>query len=310
MRLTHLLAAAGLTGVAALAPAAPALATFPGHSGRLVFGVPSDHGVQLHTVRPNGQDLRQVTSVEGDAIQPDWSPDGRTIVFELDTEDGANVAFVPADGGPIRVLPGPAGTFEGQPSYMPDGGHLLFTQFNGEEEATWIMGLDGSDRHRITAGPGDATDPNAAPDGRAFSYVGVHDHNWEVEQAVITSTLDGAHQLQLTPFDAEVAIKHDWAPDGSRIVFTDNADFVHQGQSANVGTIRPDGTGTRYLTHYTGGEVNGFVGGYFPSGRRIVFRHEDHGMYALRTMRTDGTHVRTVLPLSPLRPRYIDWGSR
>ena len=92
-----------------------------------------------------------------------------------------------ADGGPIRVVPAPAGTFEGQPSFMPDGRHVLFTQFNGEEEATWIMRLDGSDRRRITAGPGDATDPNAAPDGRAFSYVGVHDHNWEVEQALFTS---------------------------------------------------------------------------------------------------------------------------
>ena len=185
MRLTHILAAAGITGIAALAPAAPALATFPGHSGRLVFGVPSDQGVQLHTVRPNGHDLRQITGVEGDAVHPDWSPDGRTIVFELDAGDGANVAFIPADGGPIRVVPAPLGTFEGQPSYMPDGRHVLFTQFNGEEEATWTMRLDGSQRRRITAGPGDATDPNAAPDGRAFSYVGVHDHNWEVEQALV-----------------------------------------------------------------------------------------------------------------------------
>ena len=310
MRLTHILAAAGITGIAALAPAAPALATFPGHSGRLVFGVPSDQGVQLHTVRPNGRDLRQITSVEGDAVHPDWSPDGRTIVFELDAGDGANVAFIPADGGPIRVLPAPPGTFEGQPSYMPDGRHVLFTQFNGEEEATWTMKLDGSQRRRITAGPGDATDPNAAPDGRSFSYVGVHDHNWEVEQALFTSRSTARRQLQLMPFDVEVAIKHDWSPDGSRLVFTDNADFVHAGQSANVGTIRPNGTGMRRLTHYTGGDVNAFVGGYSPSGRRIVFRYEDHGQYALMTMRTDGTHLRTVLPLSALRPRYIDWGSR
>ena len=172
--------------------------------------------MQLHTVRPNGQDLRQITSVEGDAINPDWSPDGRTIVFELGTEENANVAFIPADGGPIRVVPAPPGTFEGQPSYMPDGRHILFTQFNGEEEATWIMKLDGSDRRRITAGPGDATDPNAAPDGREFSYVGVHDHNWEIEQALVKSSLDGSRQLQLMPFDVEVGIKHDWAPDGSR----------------------------------------------------------------------------------------------
>ena len=310
MRFHHLLAAAGVTGIAALAPAAPALATFPGHDGRLVFGAPTDQGVQLSTVRPNGRELRQITGVAGDAIHPDSSPDGRTIVFELDTEEGANVAFICADGGPIRVVPAPAGTFEGQPSYMPDGRHVLFTQFNGEEEATWIMKLDGSQRRRITAGPGDATDPNSAPDGRAFSYVGVHDHNWEVEQALFVSRLDGTHQRQLTPFDTEVAIKQDWAPDGGRLVFTDNADHVRPDRSANLGTIRPDGGGVRFLTHYADPEVNAYAGGYAPSGRRIAFRYEDHGQYALMMVRPDGTHPHTILPLSAFRPRYIDWGSR
>jgi Tol biopolymer transport system component len=310
MRFHHMLAAAGVTGIAALAPAAPALATFPGHNGRLVYGVDAGQGQQLRTVYPDGHGRRQITSVAGDAAHPDWSPDGRFIVFELDTEESANVAYVAADGGPVHVLPAAPGTAEGQPSFMPDGRRLLFTQFNGEEEATWIMRLDGSDRHRITAGPGDATDPDAAPDGRSFSYVGVHDHNWEVEQALFTSTLDGRRQRQLMPFDLEVAIKHDWAPDGGRLVFTTNADFVHEGESANIGTIRPDGTGLRYLTHFTGGEVNAFTGSYSPSGRRLSFRYEDHGQYALETMRTDGTHVRTVIPLSPERPRQIDWGTR
>jgi Tol biopolymer transport system component len=310
MRFHHILAAVGVTGVAALAPAAPALATFPGHDGRLVFGAPTDQGVQLHTVRPNGHELRQVTNLAGDAIHPDWSPDGRYLVFELDTEETANVAYVAADGGPVHVLPAPPGTFEGQPSFMPDSGHILFTQFNGEEEATWIARLDGTQRRRITAGPGDATDPNAAPDGRAFSYVGVHDHNWEVEQALFTSSLDGHRQLQLTPFDTEVAIKQDWAPDGRRLVFSDNADHLRPEQSANLGTIRSDGGDLRFLTHYTDPEINAYAGGYSPTGRRIAFRLEDHGRYALMTMRTDGTHLRTVLPLSPLRPRYIDWGSR
>jgi len=309
MRL-HRSSTALAAAVAALACAAPASATSPGRNGRIAFGLPTDQGVQLQTIRPDGRDRRQITNVDGDAVSPDWSPDGRYLVFELGTEENANVAYVAADGGPIHVLPAAAGTFEGQPSFMPDGRHILFTQFNGEEEATWIARLDGSDRRRITAGPGDATDPNAAPDGRRFSYVGVKDHNWEVEQALFTSSLDGRHQLQLTPFDTEVAIKQDWSPDGRRIVFTDNADFVRPDQSANLGTIRSSGGGIRFLTHYADPEVNAFAGGYSPNGRRIVFRYEDHGQYALRTMRTDGTHVRTVIPLSADRPRYIDWGTR
>jgi hypothetical protein len=39
---------------------------------------------------------------------------------------------------------------------------------------------------------------------------------------------------------------HDWAPDGRHLVITDNAN--DPAKPANIATIRPDGTGLRYLT--------------------------------------------------------------
>jgi dipeptidyl aminopeptidase/acylaminoacyl peptidase len=299
---------AALAGIAALAFASPALATFPGRNGPLAFSGNTDDGAQLFTVGKHGRDLRQITHVGGDALHPDWSPDGRRIVFELDTEDVAAVAFVDAHGGAPVVLPPVPGGFEGQPAFMPDGRRILFTRFDGTEEATWSMKLDGSDRRRITAGPGDATDPNPAPDGRRFSFVGVRNHV-EFDQGLFTARLDGGGVRQLTPF-FDVAIKHDWAPDGRQLLFTENADFVRPGASANIAVIRPDGEGFRYLTQYSGGEINAFAGSYSPEGDRIAFRYEDHGQYALRTMRRDGSHVRTVLPLSDLKPRQIDWSQK
>ena len=67
----------------------PALATFPGRNGLIAFYSDTDAGAQIFTVRPNGHDLRQITHVNGDAVRPDWSPDGRRIAFELDTPDSA-----------------------------------------------------------------------------------------------------------------------------------------------------------------------------------------------------------------------------
>ena len=302
------LAALGLAAAAALALATPAQATFPGRDGRLLFSVATDQGVQIQTVRPDGRDRRQITDVAGEAVHPDWSPDGRRIVFEFDTEAGASIALVGAEGGPVVVLPTPPDRFEGQPSFTSGGRRILFSQFDGTHESVWSMRLDGSDRRRISAGPGDATDPNGSPDGRSVSFVGVPNGQWEIEQALFTTRLDGSRLRQLTPFDFEVAIKHDWAPDGHRLVFTTNADFVFPGASANLATIRPDGSRMRFLTQFTGGDVNAFAGSYSPDGRRIAFRYEDHGRYGLYTMRTDGSRVRPVLPLSEDRPRYIDWG--
>jgi Tol biopolymer transport system component len=103
---------AALAGVAALVLASPALATFPAPNGRITFSSEAAEGVQIYTVGRRGHDLRQITHVSGDAIHPDWSPDGRQIVFELDTEDAASVAFVDASGGAPVVLPPVPGGFE------------------------------------------------------------------------------------------------------------------------------------------------------------------------------------------------------
>jgi Tol biopolymer transport system component len=85
----------------------PAYATFPGQNGLITFSVPSDTGAQIYTVRPNGDDLRQITNVVGDALVPDWSPDGRKIVFEHDSPDSCNVALMNADGsGLVKCLRG------------------------------------------------------------------------------------------------------------------------------------------------------------------------------------------------------------
>ena len=49
--------------------------------------------------------------------------------------------------------------------------------------------------------------------------------------------------------------------------------------------------------------MRAYAGSYSPDGRWIVFRLEDHGQNALMRIRTDGTHLRTILPLSAFRPR-------
>src|SRR5689334_3241793 len=54
----------------------------PGRDGLIVFQAQTGDHVQLHTVRPDGRDLRQITNADGDSIYADWSPDGRRLVYE------------------------------------------------------------------------------------------------------------------------------------------------------------------------------------------------------------------------------------
>ena len=84
--------------VALLALPAVASATMPGENGRIVFSAETSAGIQMFTVRPSGGGLRQITHVAGDALNPDWSPNGHRIVFALGTETSARLAIVRADG--------------------------------------------------------------------------------------------------------------------------------------------------------------------------------------------------------------------
>lgn len=298
---------AATTALLAAAPAA--LATFPAHNGLLAFHSQTDAGTQIFTVRPNGNGLRQITHVAGDAIRADWSPDGRRIAFEIDTADTASVAIMNADGSGLVVLPPPPGGLEFDPSFTPDGARLVFERFapDTNDDAIWSMKLDGSDRRPITSGSGGGTDPNVSPDGHALSFVAFN--GLDFGSALVVSGIDGSRPLQLTPFSSNVGDKQDWAPDGQRLAFIRNADLPN-GSSANIATIRPDGTDLRLLTSFQGGEVSAFVGTYSPDGRWIVFRLEDHGRFGLFKMRPDGSHLKAILPLSDFAARFIDWGPR
>ena len=290
-----------------------------GRNGLIVFSSATPAGVQLFTVRPNGRDLRQITHVAGDATNADWSPDGRHIVFCLGTETAARIAIVRADGTGLRVLPQPEGVFDDQPSYSPDGSRIYFERFTvaTNDDAIWSMTTAGTQARRVL-GPfpsGFVTDPNISPDGRTMSFQG-----WdgtvtgpapvlEPARGLFTADLRTGRVRQIRPFTADETIKADWAPDGRRIGVTENANHFVQTESANIVTMRPDGSGLKRLTNLRDPQKNAFLGSYSPDGQWLVFRLEDHGLFGLYRMRPDGSHQQAILPLSTLRPSLIDWGA-
>jgi Tol biopolymer transport system component len=295
-----------------------ALATYPDRNGLIVFTAPTDEGSQLFTIRPDGTGLRQITHVECDAIHADWSPDGRHIVFTVGCETSARLAIVRWDGSGFRFLPQPPGVFEDQASFSPDGRRIYFERFTiaTNEDAIWSMKLNGRDQRRIL-GPfpnGFVTDPNVSPNGRKLSFQGWDGTvvgpppNFQPAMGLFTADIDGSDIRQIRPFTADETVKADWAPNGRRIAVTENANLFDSDESANIFSMRPNGSRVRMLTDFDPG-VRAYLGSYSPDGKWLVFRLEnDDGLFGLFRMRPDGRHVREILPMSTFKPSLIDWG--
>ena len=296
--------------VVVLAGAGAAQTTPPGANGSIVYAQEVNGHVQLFTIRPDGSERQRITKGGLGAYNPDWSPNGRMLVAELETRNGAGINLMSPEGRGVRNLT-PKG-YQGQPSFSPDGRWIVYEREVGGN-GIWLMRANGTELRRITKNPfnvgdecGCDTDPNFSPNGKLISFVRIkQEHRL---QALFVVRRDGTGLRQLTPYTWEIAIKHDWSPDGKAILLTTNADFVRPGESANMVTIRPDGSGKTEITQFTGGKTNAFAGSFSPDGKEIVFRLEEGAKYSLAVVDRSGDNLRRLLT-SKDAPRFIDWGT-
>jgi Tol biopolymer transport system component len=168
--------------------------------------------------------------IGGEANWPAWSPNGRTIVFSRGYPDYQLFA-VPAKGGKLRGLGPGVGA-----AWSPDGRRLAFVR--GIEGATWVMRADGTQRQRVTHGAINGDQDLAwSPDGRRLVIAG----STEQGLTLFVKTLGG----RLTHVAGSGnAWAPDWSPDGRELAFARTT----SDRSTDLFLISPSGGTARPLT--------------------------------------------------------------
>jgi Tol biopolymer transport system component len=303
-----------------LAP--PSGATVHGDDGRIAFRTYLNEAHTwgaITTVRADGSGLRRITHPRREILdaEPDWSPDGRWIVYSRYREGHSAIFKIRRDGSHRQRLltcPPEGSDCEQQhlPSWSPNGDRIAFTR---ESEPAWkgprlwVMRADGSHLRQITDGL-----PRYSEFGPQWSARGgrlVFERFDEVRQlsAVFTVHVDGTHLRRLTPWRMDAGEPSDWSPNGRWIVFLNRSWST---RPSTLWLVHPDGRGLRRITTTQHGTITWYSSSFSPSGRWITASRKpwDHGNPDVLVLSLDGSVVRN-LTRSPGRwESFPDWGAR
>ena len=314
-------AAVGLIG---LVSAATAQATFPGTNGRIAFsqgaltppigGEPGDlsEHSQVFTIGANGGGLTQLTHVAQDqgAGSPDWSPDGKRIVYESNQSGAFHVWVMNANGSAQTQLTHQSGFEDFQPSWSPDGKKILFSHCGEPFGPGFIvycdidvMNANGTHvKTLLSSGHWSNVRPNYSPDGKKIAF---SSDRGGLQSAVWVMDADGSALKRLTAPSLR-AFWPDWAPGGHRILFSDHCCLPH----SNLWTVRPDGSGLTKLTDVAQ-QLDAAFASFSPNGQRIVTFFSqgcgDSPCQHFYTLHSDGTHFQRVVTGKP-DTFLTDWG--
>jgi tricorn protease len=125
----------------------------------------------IWTVPTNGGDARRLTIHESYATRPQWSPDGKTILFDGNRYSNADLFTISADGGNLKRLTYYSGG-DNYAKWQADGSILFNTSraYRQVEREAEIYQLDTGNATPYRSMEGLGYMPTPSPDGRYVAF--------------------------------------------------------------------------------------------------------------------------------------------
>src|SRR4051794_36162928 len=272
------------------------------------------HAANIRVANTDGTGQRDVTQprcINGGGqhdVQPDWSPDGRRIVFASNRAEpdgcgtfscGARLWVTNADGSgsPRRISPSSTSLQDdSDPEFSPDARRILFEHSTGETSGDGdlrLINADGTGPVALTSGPADDRDPDWSPDGSQIVFSSNRDtpggcgdrfNNAWCDHDIYKMSANGTGITRLTTHAGEDSHPV-FSPDGRKIAWEgDGPTHVEFKPQHDLYVMNSDGTGQTNITD---------------AARQNSFEFNDQGVAFTISRRPDWQPLQTLPPALP-----------
>ena len=165
---------------------------------RIIFNATTDVTVEgneeVYEMNLTGSDLRKLTTYDGWDTYASVSPDGARIVWRRVLTTGeswregwnSEIFVMNRDGTAIRNLSRHP-SFDGYPTWSPDGAHILFSSDRSGTLQLHVMDADGTNVQRLIESSGEDVRPSWSSDGTRIAFNRDRDGSIEILIARLTS---------------------------------------------------------------------------------------------------------------------------
>ncbi len=177
---------------------------------------------------PSKSIVKDVTVSEGTNMAATVSPDGKTIIVDLQE----TLWSLPATGGAMKRLTDPM-LEPSRPDWSPKGNWIAFQGYKTGTFHIWLMKPDGAGVKELTDGHGDDREPRISPDGTKVAFAS--DRAMQGSYDIWVADIATGKLTQITSSEKE-EYEPTWTPDGKSIAFVSGMG-VARGHGASVTAV-------------------------------------------------------------------------
>jgi TolB protein len=235
---------------------------------------------EVYVADYDGANPRRITINRALNVFPNWSPDGRSIVYTSYRTGVPDILISNIYAGTMET-PSKGSGQNWLPVFSPDGSKIAFTSNRDGNPEIYVMDRDGSDVRRLTNNPEIDSTPTWSPSGTQIAFASGRSGTPQIYVVGV----DGAGIRRIS--QESYADRPTWSP----APFNEIAFSARTGPGFDIKILSIATGETRQITF---GEGTNESPAWSPNGRHLAFMSTRAGRSQIFTVDRDGRNLRQI----------------